>query len=407
MLGRRELVAAVSAALMAGLAVFTAGVDDGRVVEVRVAGRPAPGPETTLATASTSGSGAHAGRVVWAEKGDVWLYDADTGRRRALTTDGDTRHDFEPRFRDPSHVTYLSAERPGGQDPALVSLDLAGGERRVLRQLTGWVGRYAWSPDGKTFAYYHVATEGGATELHIVGDGPPRMRRFEPIRGRGGFVNYDETRLEWSPDGRRLLLVDTALDTAVGPSAEQILHVLNADGSDAVPPGLGTWARWSADSGTIYCLCSTDPEGLKWRWEAVDIALGTRTPLPISAGARPAVSPDGRFLAFDDGDDTPSVHVLDLGEPTGRRQPTAGPGPRRDRPRFLARAALAPIWLTPTRLAVTDTRPCPHTEDQCLAGGHGALFEPAGTASAIDLATGRRSPLPPIPTDGADTAPAK
>lgn len=41
-----------------------------------------------------------------------------------------------------------------------------------------------------------------------------------------------------------------------------------------------------------------------------------------------------------------------------------------------------------------------------LAGGHGSMFEPGGTASSVDLTTGRRSPISPIGTDGADTAPS-
>ena len=39
-----------------------------------------------------------------------------------------------------------------------------------------------------------------------------------------------------------------------------------------------------------------------------------------------------------------------------------------------------------------------------LAGGHGSMFEPAGTAAAFDLATNRRTPLPPIPTEAADSS---
>lgn len=48
MLGRRELVAAVVAALMAGLAVVVlAGLDDAKVVEVRVQGGVPTLPELT------------------------------------------------------------------------------------------------------------------------------------------------------------------------------------------------------------------------------------------------------------------------------------------------------------------------------------------------------------------------
>ena len=374
---RRELVAAAVAALMAGLAVVgLVGLDDGKVVEVRVQGR---GPSEPV----------DAGRVVWAEKGDIWIYDAATDQRRPLTTDGTAQHDFKPRFRDGTRVTYLSSREEFGPNPTLVELDLSGGQGHTLWQLPGYVRAYDWSPGGNALAYYGTPAEDGAAELHISGNGPPRLRRFVPILGRGGFINYDETRVEWSPDGRRLLVHDTALDT----SQDETFYILNADGSDALAPRLGTWARWSADGRSVYCHCATTITANDWLWKAIDVTSGAGTPLLIPSGARPSVSPDGRLLAYDDGQDTPSVYVLDPRRPDGQR--------------FLARAAIAPIWLGPSRLAFTDTRPCPETEDECIAGGHGSMFEPAGTAAAFDLTTTRRIPLPPIPTDGADTSPSR
>jgi hypothetical protein len=396
MLGRRELVAAAVAALMAGLAVVVlAGLDDGEVVEIRVQGGLPPVPELGVIheTSSTiAPAAAHSGRVVWAEKGDIWLYDAKTDKRRALTTDGTARHDFKPRFRDGFRVTYLTSHEEFGPDPTLVEFDLTSGQRRALQQLPGYIRAYDWNPDGVTLAYYNVLPGNGKTELHITGNGPPRLRRLAPIEGRGGFINYDETRIEWSPDGERLLVVDTALDTAVGPSFEKTLYVLNADGTDVIAPGLGTWARWAAGSRTIYCLCATLPSRDDCRWQAIDLSSGVRTPLPNPSGSRPSLSPDCQLLAYDDGEDTPSVYVLDPRRPGSQ-------------PRFLARSAIAPVWLSPSRLAFTNTRPCPRSELDCIAGGHGSMFESAGTASAVDLNTGRRSALPPISTDGADTAP--
>ena len=392
MLGRRELVAAGVAALMAGLAVVVLPTpDDGKVVEVRVqGGSPALTELTRVGGTSTTTAPAasDAGRVVWAEKGDVWLYDEATGQRRRLTTDGAARHDSRPRFRSRSRVTYLTASQEYGPEPAMFEVDLATGTRQMVRRLPGHIRAYDWSPDGNALAYYSATADDGTTELHITGNGLPRLRRFVPILGRGGFVNYDETRIDWSPDGRHLLLQDTALDT----SQDETLYVLDADGRDVLAPRLGTWARWSADGQTIYCDCATSLTLNDWLWKAIDISNGASTPLPIASGARPSVSPDGRLLAYDDGKDTPSVYVLDPRKPAS--------------PRFLARAALAPVWLGPSRLAFTNTRPCPHTEDECLAGGHGSMFEPAGTAAEFNLSTNRRSPLPPIPTDGADTAPA-
>ncbi|HYH49203.1 MAG TPA: hypothetical protein VEG38_06620 [Acidimicrobiia bacterium] len=405
MLGGREQVAAISAAVtaaaMAGLAVFAAGLDTGEVVEVRVQGRPASAadpsahraPEPALGDAEpvvgpAAGRQSAAGRVVWADDADVWLFDAGTGERRRLTTDGVEQREYSPQFRDAERVTYLVPTEPYAPGATLMEIDLASGERRLLRRLA--VGTaYGWSPDGEMFATYGATGNDEARELHIIGNGPPRVRRFKPILGRGGFVNYDETRVEWSPDGRHLMLLDTALDTRQA----ETLFVLTADGRDATVPRPGTWARWSADGRTIYCLCGQSSAADECTWQALDVTEGTATSLPIPAGARPSLSPDGRFLAFDDGEDTPSVHVLELGNTAGR-------------PRLLARSALAPIWLSASQLAVTDTRPCRRSEDDCIAGGHGSMFESAGTASAVDLASGRRTPLPPIATEGADTAPA-
>ena len=391
MLGRRELVAAAVAALMAGLAVVgLAGLDDGKVVEVRVQGGVPTLPDMTRVgdTSTTSAPVRNAERVVWAEKGDVWLYDGETGRRRRLTTDGVARHDSKPRFRSGGRVTYLTSRQEFGPDPAMFEFDLASGTSEMVRLLPGYIRAYDWSPDGNALAYYSAPAEDGPTELHITGNGLPRLRRFVPILGRGGFINYDETRVEWSPDGRHLLMQDTAIDT----SQDATLLILNADGSDALAPRHGTWSRWSPDGRTVYCDCTTLAADDQ-RWMAIDVTNGgVSTPLLIPSGARPSVSPDG-LLAYDDGEDTPSVYVLDPRKPASR-------------PRFLARAAIAPIWLAPSRLAFTNTHPCPRTEDECIAGGHGSMFEPAGTAAAYNLTTNRRTPLPPIPTEGADTSPS-
>jgi hypothetical protein len=171
MLGRRELVAAAVAALMAGLAVVVlAGLDDGEVVEIRVQGGVPPVPELGIIheTSSTiARAAAHSGRVVWAEKGDIWLYDAKTDKRSALTTDGTARHDFKPRFRDRFRVTYLTSHEEFGPDPTLVEFDLTSGQRRELQQLPGYIRAYDWNPDGVTLAYYNVLPGNGKTELHI------------------------------------------------------------------------------------------------------------------------------------------------------------------------------------------------------------------------------------------------
>lgn len=391
MLRRREWMAVGSAALLAVSAVAVAAWEEAAVVEVRVQGA-VPAEVARIPPTTSTRTMPVPGRVVWAESGDIWLYEDETGERRTLTGNGPARRDFLPRFRDSDRITYLSSD-DRDTDPTLMELSLRTGHTTMSTPLRGAVRSYDWSPDGETLAYYGAAAEDEATALHVVGSGGSLMRSFRPILGRGRFVNWDETRVEWSPDGRHLLVLDTALDAAVGTSPVRTLHVLNPDGTDAIPPRDGTWARWSSDGRTVYCFCVlpvATSEGCAW--QAIDVATGAISLLPVAAAARPSVSPDGRMLAFDDGEDTPSVHVVDLDDAGAR-------------PRFLARAAIAPVWLSATRLAVTDTKPCPGSTDGCEAGGHGSMFHPAGTASVLDLTTGRRSPLPPIGTEEADTQP--
>lgn len=71
----------------------------------------------------------------------------------------------------------------------------------------------------------------------------------------------------------------------------------------------------------------------------------------------------------------------------------------------MAGGAVAPLWLDAGHVVVTDTRPCPDPPEECMAGGHGSMFHPAGTTSVVDVATGARREIPPFPTEGADVFP--
>ena len=333
------------------------------------------------------------GRVAWAEAGDVWLYQPSMEEPRRLTGDGDAWYDHQPRFHGPDRVTFLAhAEAADPSTPGTTMLrevDLTTGRVRDLRRLGGGSFAFDWSPDGWSLALYSRGGDGTPGELRFTTDGrPAATRSFGPVWGRGGFVNYDELRVEWAPDGKHLIVIDTGLDT----SQDETLYVLNPDGSDAMAPRGGTWARWGVDGRTVYCSCAAHPGDQEWSWQAVDIRTGTGAPLIVKRGMRPSVSPDGSFLAFDDGEDTPSVHVLDLRTP--------GSLPRR-----VVGAAMAPRWLGPDRLVVTDTRSCPDDPETCEAGGHGSMFHPAGTVAVLDVASGERRQVVAGSTEDADAAP--
>ncbi|MGH9040582.1 MAG: hypothetical protein ACRDZ3_10155 [Acidimicrobiia bacterium] len=384
--------AAVGALAVLG---FTSVVPDR--LEVRAASGDGPAgaatPAAPIGTSATAPDGA--ARITWAEGGDIWVHDVAGGERRRLTHDGEAPFEYLPRFHGRDRVTFVVREgdranlfRPGLGSVASVvrEIDLTTGRTTDLARFAGGVAAQAWSPDGSTLALLSSDGEGRGTELRFVTrHGDEVVRTLPAVWGRGTFDGYDETRVEWAGDGRHLLVLETGFDT----SQDETLYVLRADGSDALPPRGGTWARWGADSRTLYCECA-GPAGEGWFWQALDIDTGVETPLLIDRAMRPSLSPDGQAMVFDDGEDTPAVHVLELG--TGGRS------------RRLVEAAVAPRWIDAGHVVVTDTRPCPDLPDECMAGGHGSMFDAAGTTSVVDVATGERRPIDPFPTEGADIA---
>jgi hypothetical protein len=347
---------------------------------------PAPA-STTTATPGADNSAL----VAYAFEEDIWLYDGRSGQVERLTSDRYQRTDHSPQFRDRHSLTFVSMGA-NKDDSTLVEVNLDSGSRRSLVHVDNALWAYDWSGDGSTLAYVTSVpgdqsdSDGFAHELRRVApDGAVTvLRRFPGLFGRGGYANYDEVHVEWSRDGSRLLVVDTHLD---GLHAEpRTLFLLDADGTDVVEPRAGTWGRWAAESATVVYV---DGQGdVQW----LDVATGSAIRLPVPGPARRlAISPQGRFLAYDDGDDDPAVHLYDLEGRTGRR---------------VARHAVGALWLSPETLAAGHATPCvPSDVIGCDAGGHGTPWSEAGDGWRIDVTTGTVAPLPVASTLDAAVAP--
>jgi hypothetical protein len=108
-----------------------------------------------------------------------------------------------------------------------------------------------------------------------------------------------------------------------------------------------------------------------WTWLSLETGRTKTFGLPARS-YRPALSPDGRWIAFDDGDsERPSVFLLDMRDGTVRR---------------LIRGYLAPVWLDSETLAASGAGRC-----------HQAIcpipWSTSGTTVAIDLSTGDETAL--------------
>ena len=378
--------ALAAAALLVSSLVVLAVVDGGGGRAVQVAVTPGQTPvepvaeTTTAAPTSTSTSTANVTTttvsleptwhgeerlVAYVSEGELWLYGA-SGRTYRITFDGDERWEHSPKFSGRDQLTFVSSG-DWGRGSTLEEIDLTTGRRRTVLASAGVIRDYDWTADRSAVGVLVSRIEGGVDADDAVGvlragsTEPVWLRSIGPVPGRGGFLDYDLMRVEWSPDDTKLLVVDTYAD---GDGSAPTLFVIRPDGSDVVAPRSGTWAVWAPDSRTVYFTSG--------RAFVLDTVTGGQSQLHgIERAVRLALSSDGRLLAYDDAADEPAVYVHDLAVGASR---------------LLRRASLAPVWWSEETLLAGRTVPCPPEElDGCLAGGHGAPWRHAGDAWEIDL----------------------
>jgi hypothetical protein len=339
-----------------------------------------PGVSLPLATASDAPSATgsstrratevRVGRIVYALPGYFGMghglrgYDVGSGIDRALEVEpADPAY---PRFRPNGGITFV-----GGTSIFERARD--GSVARVL-SLPGVyeIRGPSWSRDGRRLAFIsvtHAPRYRFDLWLWDAQRGADRVVRFLSRCERGTVIG-DEFVTTWSPADKTVLVVNVCAPGSV--------RVLRPDGSSVIEPIDGTYARWSPDGASIYLRRFEDYPAAGDRWASVDVRTGLVEPLPIHRGAhRPAVSPDGRSIAYDT---DRGVYVLDLA--TGVR-------------RLVARDTMAPVWIGPGRIIVSGARDCvfgPSAAPDCPPHGWNRRAA-TGETFAVDVMSGRQHAL--------------
>jgi dipeptidyl aminopeptidase/acylaminoacyl peptidase len=214
-------------------------------------------------------------------------------------------------FREP---VGTSSYRPGRPDEVLYSIDEGGEENFQLflldrktgkaRRLSDGKHRYlapAWSRDGKLLAYTSNARNGRDMDVYVADPSTPGSeRRLTELQGAW-------SPLDWSPDGRRLLIFERVsanesylhwLDVASGER-----HTLTPRNARKEDPTVAYQnGKWSADGKSVYAASDKDSEFLRLvRLDAATGAIGS--PQVISGDVPWDVeefdrSDDGRLLAY-------------------------------------------------------------------------------------------------------------
>jgi dipeptidyl aminopeptidase/acylaminoacyl peptidase len=235
----------------------------------------------------------------------IWLIDVATGEQRTLDgRDGEGSPRWSP---DGRRIAFVAAG-PDGHPQLHVAWNDAGAPA-MLADLPDRPGEIAWSPDGRQIVFSARVAEPSPT-LGRAPRKPEGAKWAEPIKVITD-VHYRQDEAGWLGSGH------------------SHLFMIPADGGAPRQLTLGPYD----DHGPVAflpdgrSLIFASQRGADWQLEPQDSALfrlnladGAVTPLPHRRGPdrSPAVSPDGRFLAYthyddhDRGYEDARLHVMDL-----------------------------------------------------------------------------------------------
>lgn len=243
-----------------------------------------------------SSASAGPGGIVYEQFGQIYIYDLDGGKSNhvpiEITTD---LPEVRPHFQNVAREIRGARISPSGARivfEAHGEILTAPAEKGDIRDLTNTQGVMertpAWSPDGKSIAYF--SDESGEYALHIQSQSGAGEIRKIPLAGKSAF--YFEPR--WSPDSKHVAFNDNQLNVWDVEIASGKLTKIDTDYSNDAERDLA----WSPDSQWLAFV-----KFLPNRMHAISIysisgGSSTQVTDGMSDARYPAFDKDGKYLYF-------------------------------------------------------------------------------------------------------------
>ncbi|HVL33253.1 MAG TPA: hypothetical protein VM600_06690 [Actinomycetota bacterium] len=272
-------------------------------------------PSPSVSPTATATPMPRARRAVVAADGAISLYDVRADTVTELARGEGIRL---PRFANRNEVSFV---QDAGEGAVLRLLNVSTRAVRDVLTVTTGIRAYDWSPDRGSVAYVTVDSDGyPQVEIRdLAGDQSTfTMATLARARGRGRTIS-DQERVEFSADGRFLLIVFTPADgdpkEDIGVEQSQ-LQVRALDGTLAFSEPNHrepTQGLWSFDATQVFYR--SDRGTRLWRTSNVD-----STPIKgRGAWFNPWASPDGRTVVYDSGATDENVEVRTVNVRNGAR----------------------------------------------------------------------------------------